>query len=397
MTNLKTYEQYREIFKYIEKPFAFVDLDYFDENSQAIQKRAANKKIRIATKSLRCTHLLRRILSQSPQYQGLMTYCAAETVYLSHWGFDDLLLGYPVFEASQIEELAKEIKKGKQITLMADSIAHVRQIAQVAEKLSVQIPICLDIDMSSDFWGAIHFGVYRSSLQTPEQALVVAEEIKHHSFVKLAGIMGYEAQIAGLGTKNPSLMNWFISYLKRKSIRELAQRRKKVVETILVQNPDLKFVNGGGTGSLESTILEPVVSEVTVGSGFYCAGLFDNYLEFNHLPAVAFAIEITRQPKPHIYTCAGGGYVASGAVGKEKLPKPYLPIGFQLIDNEGVGEVQTPIIYKGEPKLHLGDPIFLRHAKAGEIGERFTHFYTVEGNKISGKIPSYRGEGQCFI
>ncbi|MCU0443523.1 MAG: amino acid deaminase/aldolase [Microscillaceae bacterium] len=394
---LKTYEQYREIFKFIEKPFAFVDLDYFDANVQSIKNRAGSKKIRIATKSLRCTHLLQRILNQDAQYQGLMTYCAPETVYLSRWGFDNLLLGYPVYDPSQIEDLVKEIQKGKKITLMVDSEAHIRQIASIAEAYQVVVSVCLDVDMSSDFWGGIHFGVYRSSVKTPEQALKVWEIIKQQPSIRLSGIMGYEAQIAGLGAKKPTLMNQLIRFLKKRSIQELAKRRAAVVAAITSQNPDLEFVNGGGTGSLESTILEKVVSEVTVGSGFYSSGLFDNYLEFKHLPAVAYAIEIVRQPQTNIYTCAGGGYVASGAVGKEKLPSPYLPWGCALIANEGVGEVQTPIVYQGSSELQLGDPIFLRHAKAGEIGERFTHFYTVEGERITGKIPTYRGEGQCFI
>jgi D-serine deaminase-like pyridoxal phosphate-dependent protein len=394
----KTYQEYREAFKGVAKPFAFVDLDYFDENVRNILKRAGNKKIRIASKSIRCVALMQRILSYSPQYQGIMSYCADETVFLSQAGLDDFLIGYPIWDKNQLLALGEEIKKGKKITLMIDSQAHIKQIGQIGQQYQIPFRLCIDLDMSSDFWGGIHFGVFRSPVQSPSQILALIQEIKKYDSLQLVGLMGYEAQIAGLGTKSGDLKSRMIQFLKKKSIREIAIRRTEAVKQILQEMPDLEIVNGGGTGSLESTIQEELITEVTVGSGFYCSGLFDNYLEFNHLPAVAYAIEITRKPKKHIFTCAGGGYVASGAIGKEKLPKPYLPLGFKLIDNEGVGEVQTPISYEGSIELNYGDPIFLRHAKAGEICERFKEFYVIENGKLQNQtLLTYRGEGKCFV
>jgi D-serine deaminase-like pyridoxal phosphate-dependent protein len=168
-------------------------------------------------------------------------------------------------------------------------------------------------------------------------------------------------------------------------------------ETRHREHADLEFVNGGGTGSLHTTRAEPAVTEITVGSGFYSPALFDSYRDFRYQPAAGFAIEIVRRPQPDIYTCLGGGYIASGAAGKEKLPEAYLPQGAKLEALEGAGEVQTPVRYRGAEKLDIGDPIFLRHAKAGELCERFTHLLLVRDGKVVETVTTYRGDGRNFL
>ena len=143
--------------------------------------------------------------------------------------------------------------------------------------------------------------------------------------------------------------------------------------------------------------LEEAVTEVTVGSGLYSSSLFDSYSNFQHQPAAAFAVEIVRQPKENIYTCHGGGYIASGAVGVDKQPLPYLPEGFELMAQEGTGEVQTPIVNKSTEKIGLGDPVYFRHSKAGELCERFNNLIFIANGEIIDTVPTYRGEGMCFL
>jgi len=211
--------------------------------------------------------------------------------------------------------------------------------------------------------------------------------------------MGYEAQIAGVGDQvvGQTLKSALVRQLKSRSIREIVARRTELVELIASYGKPLRFVNGGGTGSMLTTRTEPLVTEITVGSGFYAPALFDSYRNFRYQPAAGFAIEIVRRPHASIYTCLGGGYIASGSAGPEKLPRPYLPAGTRLTTNEGAGEVQTPITYKGNIELNLGDPIFMRHSKAGELCERFTHLLLVSDGTVKGNVTTYRGDGQCFI
>ena len=392
------YPYYREIFRGRPMPFAYLDLDLFEENIREIASRAGGKRIRVASKSLRCVAVMRRVLEADACFQGIMCFTAREAVYLAGQGFSDLLIGYPTYNTEDLAVVAKATDEGARITLMVDSIAHIDQIERVTEQYNVSLPVCLDIDMSVEFPG-LHFGVWRSPLRGVEDVRPVLERIKESKHARLDGVMGYEAQIAGVGDQAPghAAKNALIQQLKKRSLGIISHRRREVVDFIRTSGIELRFVNGGGTGSELTTRAEPVVTEITVGSGFYSPALFDNYKDFRYQPAAGYAIEIVRKPTPGTYTCLGGGYVASGAAGADKLPRPYLPEGAKLIALEAAGEVQTPVTYQGVHRLELGDPIFMRHAKAGEICERFTHLVLVKKGEIVEEVPTYRGEGQCFL
>lgn len=394
----RDYAYYKSVFAGRAMPFAFVDLDLFDENIRQIAARAKGKHMRLASKSLRCVALTRRTLAANVCFQGLMCFTAREAAYMASQGFDDLLIGYPAWHEEDIAAVAKATANGAHITLMIDSIAHVEQIEKVAQRHGVRLPVCLEVDMSMDVPG-LHFGVWRSSIRTPEQARPVIERVAASSHVWLDGLMGYEAQIAGVGDNMPDqpFKNGLIRGLKRRSIIQIAERRAAIVALIKSYGITLRFVNGGGTGSIASTREEAEVTEITAGSGFYSPALFDYYRDFRYLPAAGYAIEIVRQPAPHLYTCLGGGYIASGSTGPEKQPAPYLPSGATLLPLEGAGEVQTPIRYNGPESLHIGDPIFMRHSKAGELCERFTRLLLVKDGTIVDEVTTYRGDGQCFL
>jgi D-serine deaminase-like pyridoxal phosphate-dependent protein len=397
-TCTRDYVYYKEIFGKRPMPFAFLDLDLLEQNIQQVVARANGKRVRLASKSLRSVAVIRRILEADSSFQGIMCFTAREAVFLASRGFDDLLIGYPAWNEQDIAAVAKATRDGARITLMVDSAAHIEQIAAIASQHNVKLPVCLEIDLSMDVPG-LHFGVWRSPIRTIEQARPVIKAIMAAQHVWLDGIMGYEAQIAGVGDNFPGQMakNTLVQGLKKRSIRELAERRAAIVERIKSYGLAPRFVNGGGTGSIISTRAEQVVTEITVGSGFYAPALFDNYRDFRYQPAAGYAIEIVRRPHPHIYTCLGGGYIASGSTGPEKQPQPYLPQGAKLEANEGAGEVQTPVRYEGEIALQIGDPIFMRHSKAGELCERFTHLLLVKDGAIADEVTTYRGDGQCFI
>jgi D-serine deaminase-like pyridoxal phosphate-dependent protein len=394
----RDYHYYKKIFTGRQLPFAFVDLDLLDQNIGTIAARAQGKQMRLASKSLRSVAVMKRILAADTCFQGIMCFTAREAVYLATQGFDDLLLGYPIWHEQDIAAVAQATSAGSSITLMVDSVEHVEQIERVAQRHGVQLPLCLDIDMSSDFPG-LHFGVWRSPLRTAAQVRPLIEHILASEHVQLAGVMGYEAQIAGVGDAQAGQVakNALIRWLKQRSRQELAARRAEIVELVKECGVQLRFVNGGGTGSIATTRQEEVITEITVGSGFYSPTLFDNFSDFRYQPAAGYAIEIVRQPAPTLYTCQGGGYTASGVAGPDKQPRPYLPAEAHLTTLEGAGEVQTPVRYKGPIALQVGDPIFMRHAKAGELCERFTHLLLVANGTIVDEVTTYRGDGQCFI
>ncbi len=233
-TTLKpNYEYYKQIFEEHPMPFAFVDLDLLDQNVREIASRARGKRIRLASKSIRCTSILRRILAANDCFQGIMCYTALEAVYLASQGIEDLLIGYPVWNEQDIAAVARATKVGAHITLMIDSIEHVERIELIASQHDTRLPLCLEIDMSMEIPG-LHFGVWRSPVRTVEQARPIIERVKASSHVFLDGLMGYEAQIAGLGDNFPGkrAKNVLVRRLKHRSIHEIAERRAAIVALI---------------------------------------------------------------------------------------------------------------------------------------------------------------------
>jgi D-serine deaminase-like pyridoxal phosphate-dependent protein len=398
---VQTHERYERVFAEVEAPFAFVDLGAMGANADAMLERAGGKSVRVASKSVRCRALLRAILERDPRFQGLMTFTLPETLWLAEQGFEDLLLAYPTADVGALEELALRSAanpEGAPI-VMVDCGEHLEMIESVLGKGAPPLRVCIDVD-ASWWWlgGRVKVGPKRSPIHSVEQAVALAREIEKRPQIELDALMAYEGQIAGVGDRPPG--QWrrgaAIRFMQKRSVTELAQRRRAIVSA-LSEFVELEIVNGGGTGSLELTAAEEAVTEVTAGSGFYAPALFDHYSRFSLTPAAGFALPIVRKPASQVATALGGGYLASGAGDEARLPAPWLPEGLELDSDEGAGEVQTPLLGPAAAGLEVGDRVYLRHAKAGELCERFNTLHLIEGDEIVDEVPTYRGEGKAFL
>ncbi|WP_248798171.1 amino acid deaminase/aldolase [Pseudomonas sp. MWU13-2105] len=397
-TPIHDYPYYRAALAGHRLPAAFIDLDHFTINLEHLRLRAGNLPIRLVTKSVRSVEMIRRIMSAGSFMRGLLCYSVGEAAWLASEGFDDIVVAYPSVEITEIRAAATQIRNGRSITLMVDSFEQVIQINQIALSEGVVIPLAIDLDMSSSFPG-IYFGVHRSPVHDVSTAIKLGREIAERKNVVLQGLMGYEGQIAGLMDDVPgeAIKSGVIRYLKGRSIIEVNARRQAVVEALKKDGHLLRFVNGGGTGSFESTRLDPSVTELAAGSGLYAPTLFDHYRRFKLLPTAGFALPVTRVPKDGVVTCSGGGYIASGPIGKDRLPQPWLPAGCSLIDKESAGEVQTPVRHTLVKTPAIGDPILFRHAKAGELCERFNELLLIQDGRVIDKVRTYRGERKSFF
>jgi D-serine deaminase-like pyridoxal phosphate-dependent protein len=392
-------ERYDRATAALDPPLALVDLAAFDRNAADLTRRAAGRPIRVASKSLRCRYLIERALTR-PGCQGVMSYSLAEALWLYAAGTsDDLLVAYPTVDRKALRALAADEEARRHVTIMVDSARHLDVVDQALGDGHAEIRVCLELDVS---WRPlagrplVHIGTRRSPLFTPEQAADVARAVIRRPGFRLVGLMGYEGQIAGLGDAPPGhpVRARLIQGIQDRSAVELRQRRTETVRQIQALT-SLDFVNGGGTGSLETTALDESVTELTAGSGLVGPTLFDAYRRFTPDPALLFALPVVRRPGPDIATLFSGGYIASGTGTRDRLPRPYLPAGLSLIGVEGAGEVQTPVRGAAAGRLWPGDRVWLRHAKAGELAERFTDYHVLDGDQVTA-VPTYRGEGQCF-
>lgn len=394
-------DRYERIFADLEAPFAFVDLDAMWANAEAMLARAGAKPIRVASKSVRCRALLEEILRRDERFRGLMTFTLPETLWLAEQGFENLLLAYPTVDTGALGELALRSAANPESApvVMVDCPEHLDAIESVLGAKAAPVRVCIDVD--AGWWalgGRLKVGPKRSPLHSAEQVLALAREIDRRPQLDLVGLMFYEGQIAGVGDRPPGrrLRGAAIRWMQRRSARELAERRAAIVAAVS-ELAELEIVNGGGTGSLELTGAEGAVTEVTAGSGFYAPTLFDHYGRFSLTPAAGFALPVVRKPSPRVATALGGGYLASGSGDPSRLPAPWLPPGLELDAEEGAGEVQTPLLGEAAAALGVGDRVYFRHAKAGELCERFDVLHLVQGEEIVAEAPTYRGEGQTFL
>jgi D-serine deaminase-like pyridoxal phosphate-dependent protein len=397
----QSHERYERIFAEVEAPFAFIDLEAMWANGEEMLGRAAPKPIRVASKSIRCRVLMETILGRDERFRGLMTYTLPETLWLAEQGFENLLLAYPTADVGALEKLALRSAAnpdGAPI-VMVDSVEHLEMIESVLGTGAPPLRVCIDVD-ASWWWlgGRVKVGPKRSPVHTVEQAVALAREIEKRPQIELDALMAYEGQIAGVGDSPPGQPRRAaaIRFMQRRSAAELAERRAAIVSR-LSEFVELEIVNGGGTGSLDLTAAEPAVTEVTAGSGFYAPALFDHYSRFSLTPAAGFALPIVRKPSSATATALGGGYLASGSGDAARLPAPWLPSGMELDGDEGAGEVQTPLLGRAAGNLEVGDRVYLRHAKAGELCERFDTLFLVEGDAIVDEVPTYRGDGKTFL
>ncbi|MBQ0865686.1 amino acid deaminase/aldolase [Streptomyces sp. RK75] len=383
----------------LDAPLALVDLAAFDANADDLLRRAGGKPVRVASKSVRCRTLLERVLAKDG-FSGVMSYTLAESLWLARSGITDVLLAYPSADRAGYAELAGDPKLAAAVTVMVDDPAQLALIDAARDGGGERIRVCIELDTSLRLLGGrIHIGSRRSPLHSPAELADLARAVQRRPGFQLVGVMAYEGHVAGVGdaVAGAPVLSRGIRLMQSAARRELAGRRAAAVRAVRAVAPDLEFVNGGGTGSVQHTAAEEAVTEIAAGSGLYVPRLFDNYTSFTGRPAALFAMPVVRRPGVGVVTVLGGGYPASGAAGPDRLPEPCLPTGLRYAPQEGPGEVQTPLLGRPADDLLIGDKVWFRHAKAGELCERFDTLHLVEGDRVTGSVPTYRGEGMTFL
>lgn len=383
----------------LDAPLALVDLAAFDANAADLRRRAGGRPLRVASKSVRCRALLERVLAQDG-FEGVLAFTLAESLWLARSGVPDVLLGYPSADRVGYAELAADPKLARAVTVMVDDPAQLALIDAARAGGGEEIRVCLELDTSLRLLGGrVRIGARRSPLHSPAELAAMARTVARRPGFRLVGLMAYEGHVAGVGDAVPGhpLRSRGVRLMQSAARRELAGRRAAAVRAVRAVVPELEFVNGGGTGSVQHTAAEEAVTEIAAGSGLFVPRLFDGYTSFTGRAAALFALPVVRRPGLGVVTVLGGGYPASGAHGPDRLPQPYLPPGLRYDPLEGPGEVQTPLLGGPADDLLVGDKVWFRHAKSGELCERFSELHLVEGDRVTATVPTYRGEGHAFL
>ncbi len=395
------WERYRRAIEGRPLPVALVDLDAMEKNLETLLApvRASGKTLRVASKSIRCVELLRHVARVGGAgVRGIMAFSCEEALWLTGEGFTDILVAYPTAQRQGALRVAEANAAGAVVSLAVDDVEHLGIAEAAARAVGVDVPVVADVDLSFRPHGLAHVGVRRSPLGNARSVADLVERIASFPGLRFGGLLAYEAHIAGVADDSPlsparAAAMRAMKRLARPSVLEL---RAQIVLELARRGISVPLFNGGGTGSVAWSALDPSLTEVTAGSGLLDSHLFDHYRGLPLSPAAFFALQVTRYPAPGFVTCQGGGYIASGATGADRLPIPWLPSGLRLTSLEGAGEVQTPLRVPRGSRLLLGDPVFFRHAKAGELAEHFTSYLLVRGDRVEREVVTYRGAGKCF-
>ncbi|CAN5310174.1 amino acid deaminase/aldolase [soil metagenome] len=381
----------------LDTPFGAISVPALSWNAHDMLRRANGTTIRVASKSVRVRGVIDAVLAL-PGFHGVLAYTLAEGLWLAET-IDDVVVGYPTVDRQALTKLATSGKLAARVTVMVDSVDQLDFIDSVLashKRETIRVALELDASWKSPVLG--HLGVYRSPIRTAEQATALGAAIIARPGFQLVGMMAYEAQIAGV-TNRPAgrpLFGRTVDYVQKRSTIELHERRGAVVAA-LRELADLEFVNGGGTGSLEGTASDPSVTEIAAGSGLFGPHLFDGYSHFQPAPAAAFSLSVVRKPEPTMATLLGGGWIASGPPAADRMPKLAWPEGLSYVAREAAGEVQSPLRGPAAPGLRVGDRVWLRHTKAGELSEHLDEFAMVDDGVIVDTMKTYRGEGKAFL
>jgi D-serine deaminase-like pyridoxal phosphate-dependent protein len=382
-------------------PLVVVDADAFDANADDLARRAAGTPIRVASKSLRVPALLTRALAHDG-FSGVLAYSLREALWLvAHGLADDVVLGYPSVDQGALRRLLADEAALAAITLMVDDpwqldlVDKLRDAVAATGASTAPVPVRVAIDVDAGLrLGRSHVGPKRSPLHDPQEVVAFARHVLDRPVFRLVGVMTYEGQVAGVPDDVPRqrAKSLVVRRLKAASMTQLADRRRTIAQS-LRELVELEFWNGGGSGSIEVTAADEAVTEVAAGSGLLGPTLFDHYRAFRPRPAAFYGLPVVRRPSEGILTVAGGGFVASGPTGRDRAPVPWAPPGLHLTGLEGAGEVQTPLTGPGTTGLAIGDWVWFRHAKSGELAEHTNVVHLVSGDAVVDTVPSYRGLG----
>jgi D-serine deaminase-like pyridoxal phosphate-dependent protein len=377
-------------------PLMVVDLDAFDANAADLARRAGGKPIRVASKSLRVPALLERALA-TPGFRGVLGYTLREALWLERQRItDDIVIAYPTVDRAALADLVASPESASRITLMVDDIAQLDVVDSVRSSRAVQVRVALDVDAGLRMGGQ-HVGPKRSPLHDVEDVLRLARHVTERAGFALVGVMTYEGQVAGVPDDVPSqrAKSLVVRRLKAASMAQLGERRRVIADR-LAELVTLEFWNGGGSGSVEATAADRAVTEIAAGSGLFVPGLFDHYQSFAPRPAAFYGLPVTRHPSPTMATVHGGGLIASGPTGSDRAPVPWAPPGLHLTGLEGAGEVQTPLTGHPAAMLRIGDLVWFRHAKSGELFEHTNTVRLLAGDSFVDEVPTYRGCGNAW-
>ncbi|MCP4643454.1 MAG: hypothetical protein GY851_23605 [bacterium] len=388
----RDYDYYREALKGYALPCALVDLDVLDDHADSVAAMADGKSIRVDSRFLRCAPLLERLMSRRPEFGGVVVSSAAEAVFLSLRGFDDLLIARPVWGEADTSGIMDVLHLGKKVVCAVDCLAHSEHLNTVGQDFNTVVSVAMEVDVCPRYAAFLTSGL-RSGVSMPRQAAELAATIAEAPFLRLAGIVGHVPVTAAGDSwlKRVPLRGLICAALMRRARATATARRKSFVEAVAAGTRELDFVTGCAPCSGTLAEADDTVTEWAAGSELVDPAISAPCEGPGMSPAAGLAVEVVR-------TRSGGRVECRGTCGFPQTRNGIrpLPAGSRVASAGPNG----PLVVRHAPGantvLEHGSPVILLTNDTPSLFESTNTILLVSDGRVVDEVPTYRGEGQCL-
>ncbi|SEG69129.1 3-hydroxy-D-aspartate aldolase BhcC [Marinobacterium lutimaris] len=177
---------------------------------------------------------------------GVCCQKVSEAEVFARGGIKDVLISNQVRDPFKLKRLAEIPKLGARTSVCIDDIANVAELSAAAQAAGTELECLVEIDC----------GAGRCGVDTPEQAVAIAQAIDTADNLKFGGIQAYQGDMQHLRT-----------YAERKEKLDIAvAKAKQVVDALTEAGLKPELVTGGGTGSYYLESNSGVYNELQCGS-----------------------------------------------------------------------------------------------------------------------------------
>jgi D-serine deaminase-like pyridoxal phosphate-dependent protein len=280
----------------LDTPVLVVDLDRLESNIAHIARACSDNGVawRPHFKGHKTLEIARMQLAAGAI--GITCAKLGEAEVLAAGGITDILIANQIVGAAKIARL---MALKADVIVSVDSEANAAELAEAAKAAGKVQTVVIEVDI----------GMNRAGVEPGAAVLALADIIARHPPLKLAGVMGWEAQTT--------------------AIADPAQKARAVAGAIALltgsaaqcraAGHDMSIVSCGGTGTLLYCVKQPGVTEVQVGGGIFCDEHYRTHYNVDLPCALTILATVISRPTPTRVILDAGKKAMSG---DSALPRP---------------------------------------------------------------------------
>jgi len=229
----------------IETPALLIDMDVLESNISKMAGYFADKKpaLRPHFKTFKCPAIAHMLLRAGAK--GVTCAKLGEAQALAEAGVGDILIANQIVDDVKIDRLAG-LAKNTRITVCADDARNVAALSRAAAAHGSTIYVLIEVDV----------GMGRCGINTKEEALALARQIRSSAGLSFEGIQAYAGQLSHVADRGDRVRGTLAAEEKVISIKTCLEADGFTINEI----------SGAGTGTFDIPGKHDIWTEVQAGS-----------------------------------------------------------------------------------------------------------------------------------